>query len=136
MAAINDRIRLLIDKHFKEKAKTFAEDCGIKYGTLMSVIGKRNSNPSQDMLEKIVTTKNLSESECFWLISGRGNFNNELSSHLGLVHDDTTHQYSPKCRNCAELQKRIEEQDYELNYIYRHNIILERPPKRSNSETG
>lgn len=70
---INDRIEMLMNKHFDGNRAAFAKSLGLSPTGLGNYIGtQRRSKPSVDMVAKIVTTMNV---DARWLLTGEGEAN-------------------------------------------------------------
>lgn len=82
--------------------KVFCNRIGVNYGTFMSVVGGRYSEPSAKLVKAIVD--NLS-ADATWLLTGEG----EMFSNQGAQQDVG--------RLIWELQNRIDELEWEINRL-------------------
>lgn len=78
--SIGDRINMLIDKFNRGSQKEFAAKVGIGATTLNNIVSGRKSDPSYDVINKILSKYTIVNSD--WLITGKGDMllKNENSS--------------------------------------------------------
>ena len=70
MSTINERIKEVIDRFFGGSTKEFADKAGVKYQTIINIIGERQSTPSSATIESIANS--IAELNVEWLLLGKG----------------------------------------------------------------
>lgn len=68
--SINERVDSIIKELFSGNKRAFSREVGISTSVTENIVGKRQSNPSFEVLEKIVKTINDLNSD--WLLTGKG----------------------------------------------------------------
>jgi hypothetical protein len=85
---VNNRIQQIVDEQFKGNISKFSRTVDIPQTTLSSILGKRESAPSYDVLNKIVGAKALNIS-AEWLLTGEGEM--QISSNRIEGMDEVTY---------------------------------------------
>lgn len=83
MDTINNRIKIIIESHFGGNKTAFSEAVGISTSVVDNLVGKRQSRPSFEVLQKIAELPNV---PLDWLVHGekRGkNSSNSISNIAG-----------------------------------------------------
>lgn len=76
---INDRMQMLVDKHFKGNKSAFAKAIGFAPASMSSYLGKqRRSKPSVDMIASIVSVLDV---DARWLLTGKETMKEIYESH-------------------------------------------------------
>lgn len=126
MSSIQERIKILIEKKGLNK-NSFSNKIGIQAQTLHHIVSGRLTNPSFEVIQKIIST--FSDINPTWLITGQGDiFNTPLNTPL---NTPVTGQKSPpgkqgsfkqslnsgdkpgenqECEKCKEKERTIEAQ--------------------------
>lgn len=110
METINDRMEVLINKHFNGNKAAFAKAIGFPPTGLSSYLGKqRRSKPSVDMVAKIVVALNV---DAKWLLIGEGSQDGAVTANNGgvaVVGNGTAHHITTNVTlaDVAVMQERI-----------------------------
>ena len=92
---INDRIQDIIDSLFNGNKRAFSQHVGVSATVIDGIVGKRKSQPSFSVLQKIYANANISAE---WLLGGNGKMTlNNSSCNIG-------YEYSPKLQNKIDNQ--------------------------------
>lgn len=67
--SINERIDFIIKEFFSGNKRAFSREVGISTSVTENIVGKRQGNPSFDVLEKIVNS--IQELNSEWLLTGK-----------------------------------------------------------------
>ena len=78
METIQERIRSIIVDFYHTNASKFCRDCDIVQGTLSNIVGSRNSDPSYEVITKILLNRKLNINPD-WLLFGTGNMQKNTS---------------------------------------------------------
>ncbi len=75
---INDRITSLINELYKGNKRAFSLSVGVSPAVIENIVGKRQSSPSFDIMNKIVSS--IDNINTKWLLTGQGNMLNNSYS--------------------------------------------------------
>ena len=100
METIQERIKKIIVRFYRGKVSLFYIENGINKQTLINIIGGRNSDPSSDIIAKIIGNKKLNISPD-WLLLGTG----EIQRQVHLLAEQFDSSKSPERITKDMLQK-------------------------------
>ena len=110
METINDRMEMLVNKHFDGNKAAFAKAVGLPPTGLSNYLGnKRRSKPSVDMVAKIVVALNV---DAKWLLIGEGSQGSVATANNGgvaVAGNGTAHHITTNVTlaDVAVMQERI-----------------------------
>lgn len=110
METINDRMEMLVNKHFDGNKAAFAKAVGLPPTGLSNYLGnKRRSKPSVDMVAKIVVALNV---DAKWLLIGEGGQGGAATANNGgvaVAGNGTAHHITTNVTlaDVAVMQERI-----------------------------
>lgn len=85
MSTINGRIQTIIDNYFDGSKTAFSEAVGVSTSVVDNLVGKRQSRPSFDVLQKIANLPNI---PLDWLVYGEERQNNSIGSISNIAGGD------------------------------------------------
>lgn len=83
---INNRFKEIINTCYKGNKRAFSTAVGLSTSVIENVVGKRNGNPSYEVLEKVCANANINPE---WLLTGKGNMlkeNGNDSNKITKIH--------------------------------------------------
>jgi maltooligosyltrehalose synthase len=120
---VNQRIVNLLS--VKKITKTeFCKETSIPYQTIINIIGDRQTKPSFEILEKILTTYENINSD--WLIKGKGEmFLSEVKTQTNKHPESRTSQWTEEWYATVEkLQEEVKLYKQEMEYFKTQNMKL------------
>lgn len=132
MTTINERIQHIINHLYGGNTRQFASNTRINYHTVRNVIGERQSKPSSDMLEAIISS--IESISATWLLTGKGEMlkkpengsinisGSGIVANTGSVGGDISISSSAEI---SSLRKRVKELEAENDQLKQDKIILQ-----------
>ena len=134
---VNERIRLIAEKLYKNNVNELCRALGIKQATMSNIVAGRMSKPSFEVLLAIVEKSNISAD---WLITGRGEMLNNINTgqNFGSIGGNNKSSYN-NIGNTLSTDPNIVSQHSTMleNEITQLKLILEGKDEliKSQSET-
>lgn len=121
METINERIQMIVNKHYRGNESEFARDVGIGQSTLNGILGTRKNNPSADTVSKILNAKRL-KINTDWLIKGEG----EMERKENTITENAVSREADQTQlKIQMLQERIDQLEAKLEDATRKNAVAD-----------